>query len=45
MRIGIGGLGAEGGGKEINMWELVVNLYYLLKEKGALLTVLEPDPS
>ncbi len=43
-RIGVGGLGAEGGGKEINMWELVADLYYL-KDKGALLTVLEPDPT
>ncbi len=43
-RIGVGGLGAEGGGKEINVWELVADLYYL-KDRGALLTVLEPDPS
>ena len=43
-RVGIGGLGAEGGGREINVWELVADLHYL-RSKGALLTVLDPDPS
>ncbi len=42
-RIGIGGLGAEGGG-ELNMWELVADLLYL-KYNGVLLAILEPDPS
>ncbi len=43
-RIGIGGLGAEGGGGELNMWELVADLLYL-KYNRVLLAVIEPDPS
>ncbi len=41
-RVVIGESGG-GGGKEINVWELVTDPYYL-KDRGVLLAVPEPDP-